>query len=245
VAKGTERQRRCVECGITFTGRYRKCPGCRPYRIERQCTQCGSAFRGETLKCSACLAIKRQCITCGMTFTGRYRNCDSCRSPEPNPCQIPGCDKPKAPGYGSKLCQEHRDSAYQRKLERLRKKTQEPCRMPDCPDLKLPGAFRYCAVHSAEGPQRERAQVVRRARERAYGITHDEYETLLEVQGGACAICGNGEQKRALAVDHDHQTGTIRGLLCDRCNPMLGYAQDNAAILQAAITYLTKTGAKY
>ena len=156
------------------------------------------------------------------------------------PCQIPGCENPKVPGRGSKLCQEHRDGAYQRKLEGLRKTA---CFMPECPELKLPGKFRYCAKHSAEGPQRERTQIVRRKREREYGLTDSEFRALLEAQGGVCAICGNGETSkryRTLSVDHDHETGAVRGLLCNRCNPMLGYARDDIAVLQGAIEYLKR-----
>lgn len=64
---------------------------------------------------------------------------------------------------------------------------------------------------------------------------------LLDAQGGVCAICGNDEDgtgQRQLSVDHGHETGAVRGLLCNRCNPMLGYARDSIAVLQAAIEYL-------
>lgn len=190
--------------------------------------------------CAQCIGVERQCTTCGAMFTGRYQQCRPCRMP-PATCKFPGCDQPKVPGRGSKFCQEHRDDAYQRKLERIRKTAEEPCREPGCPEPKLPGRFRYCATHSAESAQRESAQVVRRKRERDYGITHREFLALLEAQGDVCAICGNGEDsrdKRSLSVDHCHSTGQIRGLLCNRCNPMLGYARDNIAVLQAAIAYL-------
>jgi hypothetical protein len=241
---GTERD--CVTCGTRFTGRYRRCPGCRPYRTERLCAECGSSFRGETLKCSACQATERQCIICGTTFASRYQQCDPCRRP-PVPCLVRGCTNPKVPGQGSKVCRQHRDDANDRKLARLRelgRLTNGICQMPGCTEPKLQGqGQKYCTRHSAEGPQRERAQIVRRRREREYGLTHDEFLALLDAQGGVCAICGNGEQRRALAVDHDHETGAVRGLLCDRCNPMLGYARDNAAVLQAAIAYLAKTSA--
>lgn len=160
--------------------------------------------------------------------------------PMPHPCQMPGCENPKVPGQGGKLCQKHRDDAYQRKLDRLHRTA---CGMTGCPEPKLFGrSYRYCAQHSAEGPQRERAQIVRRMREREYGITHDQFLALLETQDGLCAICGNGETSkdgRQLSVDHNHETGAIRGLLCNRCNPMIGYARDNVAVLQAAIAYLT------
>lgn len=50
--------------------------------------------------------------------------------------------------------------------------------------------------------------------ERQYGITGDEYDALFKYQGGRCAICGRKPQKQRLAVDHDHKTGEVRGLLC-------------------------------
>ena len=113
--------------------------------------------------------------------------------------------------------------------------------MTGCPEPKLLGhGYRYCARHTAEGPQRERAQLVRRKREREYGITHDEYLVLFDAQDGVCAICGNAENTRQLSVDHDHETAAIRGLLCNRCNPMLGYARDDTAVLRAAIAYLER-----
>lgn len=57
-----------------------------------------------------------------------------------------------------------------------------------------------------------------------YGIDLDEYERMLAVQGGVCAICDQPEKakNRLLCVDHDHQTGVVRGLLCTRCNTALG-----------------------
>ncbi len=79
-----------------------------------------------------------------------------------------------------------------------------------------------------------------------YGITLEEYRRLLAVQNGACAICHQGETRRhwwggevyLLAVDHDHETGKTRGLLCNRCNRALGLFGDNVENLLAAATYL-------
>ena len=210
---------------------------------DRVCAQCGCGFRGQTRKCAPCQAVDRQCSTCGETFTGRYRQCDDCRQPR-KPCLVPGCANPKLPGQGSKVCQQHRDDASERNLQRLRERhhlTNGICQMPECTEPKLTGrGHKYCAPHSAEGPQRERTQMLRRSRERQYGLTHDEYMALLEAQGGACAICRDSAGQRALAVDHDHVTSAIRGLLCDRCNPLLGYARDSITILEAAIEYLKR-----
>lgn len=72
-----------------------------------------------------------------------------------------------------------------------------------------------------------------------FGITWDEYESLLADQNFRCAICGGKPRKHALAVDHDHRTGEIRGLLCSRCNHrLLGAANDDPARLRKAADYL-------
>ena len=61
-----------------------------------------------------------------------------------------------------------------------------------------------------------------------YGMGIDEYEHLLQQQGGVCAICHRAPVDRALHVDHDHTTGQVRGLLCAGCNIGMGYFNDNA-----------------
>jgi hypothetical protein len=72
-----------------------------------------------------------------------------------------------------------------------------------------------------------------------YGITPADYQALLNAQGGGCAICGLTNSGRdRLAVDHDHKTGTVRGLLCHGCNIGLGNFHDSPTNLQKAIAYL-------
>ena len=75
---------------------------------------------------------------------------------------------------------------------------------------------------------------------RKYGLSLDEYTKLLNEQENKCAICGKhqSEFKRQFAVDHNHNTGKIRKLLCGNCNAMLGNAKDDIDILQKAIEYL-------
>jgi len=74
---------------------------------------------------------------------------------------------------------------------------------------------------------------------RDFGITPEEYERLLALQGGRCAICERRPRARRLAVDHDHGTGEVRGLLCTRCNhKLIGAASESAAILRRAARYL-------
>lgn len=75
--------------------------------------------------------------------------------------------------------------------------------------------------------------------ERVYGLTAEQYDALLERQGGRCAICRNRPGKKRLAVDHDHGTGEVRGLLCGSCNhDLLGSAWDSLAKVTAAWHYL-------
>lgn len=74
-----------------------------------------------------------------------------------------------------------------------------------------------------------------------YGISMDRYNFLLSEQKGLCAICGNPpEQYMPLHIDHNHETGAVRGLLCTYCNFGLGHFRDSAVNLQNAIKYLEK-----
>lgn len=77
-----------------------------------------------------------------------------------------------------------------------------------------------------------------------FGITQEEYNKKFIDQKGKCAICHRpqSEFKKGFAVDHDHLTRKIRGLLCTRCNPALGAFQDDINILKNAIKYLENHG---
>lgn len=79
-----------------------------------------------------------------------------------------------------------------------------------------------------------------------YGISSDQYKELLTKQNNLCKICKRPEttidprnkKLRRLCIDHDHKTGKVRGLLCQKCNSMLGFFDDNIQILENAISYL-------
>lgn len=75
-----------------------------------------------------------------------------------------------------------------------------------------------------------------------YGITVDQYEKMFKDQNGLCAICfGTSVVKRRLCVDHNHITGKVRGLLCDRCNFGLGHFNESEKLLLKAIDYINST----
>lgn len=83
----------------------------------------------------------------------------------------------------------------------------------------------------------------REALERDFGMTGHDYEVLLVSQGGVCGICKcppHESRYGCLAVDHDHVTGLVRGLLCDQCNTGLGKFNDDCDVLHAAIEYVRR-----
>ena len=87
---------------------------------------------------------------------------------------------------------------------------------------------RNCKRADSDKYKKSRADSARRRR---YGIAADEYDNLFTQQNGVCAICSQPETRvvkgviASLAVDHDHNTGKIRGLLCSRCNIALGHVE--------------------
>ena len=81
---------------------------------------------------------------------------------------------------------------------------------------------------------------------RQYGLTLEGYFDLLQKQRGGCAICGSpgGPDDKRLHVDHCHETGGVRGLLCSPCNVTLGMFRDDPERLRAAADYLETTDAR-
>ncbi len=79
-----------------------------------------------------------------------------------------------------------------------------------------------------------------------FGLPLGVYAAMLRAQGGVCAVCRQPERAKrnrkakALAVDHDHDTGAVRGLLCSRCNIAIGLLDDSQARLIDAARYLAK-----
>jgi hypothetical protein len=88
---------------------------------------------------------------------------------------------------------------------------------------------------------------LKRNRKRFYGVSEGDYARMLAQQGGVCAICGSApdapsnRKHTVLSVDHAHTAAkTVRGLLCARCNHVLGLVEDSPRILQACAAYLTR-----
>ena len=137
--------------------------------------------------------------------------------------------------------------------------TTKPC--PDCGEVKpldefynnksrTDGKEPYCKpckdarsiAWRKANPERLAAQNRRKSLKKKYGITVEQYDEMLEAQGGRCACCGTDTPggKGAFHVDHCHDTGGVRGLLCQSCNAAIGALGDNVDGVWQAMLYLVK-----
>lgn len=196
--------------------------------MDRTCPHCGETFKAYgasriycSHRCAALAAHERRvrvppepnkvCPHCGTAFVGR----SSAR-------------------YCSRRCAGlatvHRSPTFIGKgvLAEPKRRTCIGCQTEY---LAVKTGQRYCtdACRRAVG-------VVRDGRGR-YLLSDDEYDAMAAQQGRLCAVCRR-EPKGSLVVDHDHETGRVRGLLCPACNMGLGLFKDDHALLSAAITYL-------
>lgn len=96
----------------------------------------------------------------------------------------------------------------------------------------------YTRAYRAANPEAVKASS-RRAKLRGYGLDEEGYALILDRQEGVCAICREAcATGRKLAVDHDHASGQVRGLLCSKCNKGLGLFGDSIEGVNKALAYL-------
>lgn len=168
------------------------------------------------------------------------------------PCVIDGCERPKCAG-STRWCYWHwlarqsmtdQVTAAQTRLD----KSQAPAGSP--PGAPVADGAAWCLDCQAAVPDwymhnGKRCRACESGRlhgkrvETTYGITAAEYAAKLAEQDGRCAICRGVPRSKRLAVDHNHKTGAVRGLLCKRCNhDLLGAAHDSIEMLERAVGYL-------
>ncbi len=90
--------------------------------------------------------------------------------------------------------------------------------------------------------QSERGKLVHFADrlKRRFNLTVEQYQRMFELQKGLCAICHNPSLKKRLTVDHDHSTGKVCALLCEKCNRGLGLFNDSSDLMLQASNYLAE-----
>lgn len=124
----------------------------------------------------------------------------------------------------------------------------KPCIEPGCPKFAIGRGL--CPMHyrRSRGPEWGRRAHLKRN----FGLTQDEYDALFDAQGGVCAICHQPEHKvhqttgqlYNLPVDHNHQTGEVRGLPCSNCNVAIGLLGDDPDRIRALLAYVENPPAR-
>jgi hypothetical protein len=97
----------------------------------------------------------------------------------------------------------------------------------------------YKARYKERHPDRVRASWHRQHLKK-FGLTPEDFARMLDEQNNVCWICEKPEKDRRLAVDHCHETGVIRGLLCSQCNTGIGKLYHSPQLLARAINYLSR-----
>ena len=122
------------------------------------------------------------------------------------------------------------------------------CRRAPCREYYLKNKDKYIAKAN-EYTKKNRNKIgvywkeyKRKIRYKKLGITIEDFNRMNKIQQGKCCICKKIPDGQILRLDHDHNTGKIRGLLCNHCNIGLGYFRDNIESLKNAAVYLKKNG---
>lgn len=137
--------------------------------------------------------------------------------------------------FCSKPCKKRHENRA-RFLGNADKRAPKPCEGCGTVFQPMLAVQRYCGPTCREDHRAQEFHLRKK-----YGITRAQYIAMNQAQGGLCAICGS-ECSTRLAVDHDHQTGVVRGLLCRRCNIGIGFFRDRPDLALAAARYLTTHG---
>lgn len=238
------------------------------HRFERKCAHCGSIFLTNFERQYACSdkcrdvlisekkklerkakAVKPQqisCLHCSIVFqpkTDKARYCsEKCQQRakyEKNPYNKETFGTGTTKNRGVPQSEEHKKKRAEAVAAFLASTTRSCAK---CGEVFTPtlAAQKYCSGRcwvSVDKVKKNKAAATR------VRIHADHYKVLFDLQSGRCAICGtdSGSNGRGdkLAVDHCHDSGNIRGLLCHRCNTALGLFRDKIEILEAASAYLT------
>jgi hypothetical protein len=194
-----------------------RCFKAAPIPGKRLCQACSAASKRYLQKARQGLRAAGRCM-CGRLAEQGKKTCALCLERQANRHHsIPkgiclNCRKaPSSPGR--RWCQTCRDrhSAWYAKIPK--------------------GTCPKCRERPSMPWRRECVECYDRLLQQQYGIDGVEYARLHEKQKGVCAVCAKPSQGRRLAVDHDHATGRVRGLLCNRCNTTLGLLEDSPELI--------------
>jgi hypothetical protein len=131
----------------------------------------------------------------------------------------------------------------QRARKRIAVRRCYKCQVPLPEAVRQPG--KAVCDNCRIDPRKHRQKHEQWRRLRKYGLTQDEYDELLQAQGGRCAACGTDDPGvKGWCIDHCHRSGKVRALLCMRCNTMAGLVDEDPAILRALAGWLERQTAQ-
>lgn len=173
---------------------------------------------------------EQTCAPCRAASAAYMRSRRS-RPREPRPCMECALTFTPVRNHGAKFCSANCRTKYSQKAARAGFLTARSCEWCEQPFMPGHRDARLCSRPCVNAARKLRAR----------GITGDDYRVMLRRQAHRCAICtnvlGSGRDRH---IDHDHETGAVRGILCPPCNLMLGHAKDRPHVLIAAAEYLTR-----
>lgn len=211
----------CVSCGGVKTGRFRKCNPCRYAAQLKPCRRCGGPKPVGSPRSSYCSdECRRTCPKCKIRDRGTERDmCKPCKAEQSYLRRDRRCHR----------CGAHKFSDGERRNQSkwFCGKCIHLCTKCDRPRAQVPwtGKKAWCTYHLWE------AQIKR------YGLNAEQWEALFDAQGRRCGVCRSDNPGRRgprfagnpWHTDHDHVTGHVRGILCQRCNRTLGFLGDTLA----------------
>jgi hypothetical protein len=134
-------------------------------------------------------------------------------------------------GYCRSCGLAHKKECYRRNPEHYRARQRQAV-------ARNPEKYRLAQrLRRLKDPEKHRQNQYRLTLQRNYGLSWEDYDRMLQRQAGRCAICRKPFSEHP-HVDHDHATGTVRGLLCRKCNVSVGGFDDSPERLRAAASYL-------
>lgn len=209
----------------------------------------------------------KQCTTCAATkplpeFSkaprGKYGRKSRCKACDAVWAAANKQDRRFPPGEVERRLRERRGATKQcKKCGEVKDRSQYsksndgkygPILRPECKPCQSAASMAW----HRNNPERANANRRRWNLKKTYGITEAQYDEMLQQQGGVCAICGMDEPnqhgrtgtKFKLSIDHDHETGAVRSLLCQKCNRAIGLLGDSHELVQKAAEYLLRHRSK-
>jgi hypothetical protein len=207
----------------------------------RECVECGTVFeldpQGKKLSCSPACAHERKKRQ-SREHARRKFVASPRRSGDPIPCEECGGEFRQYTPQQRYCCRKCQETHRQRRRLAEQHTVGRTCQRCGADGVARRPGIPIC--DECKSQKRDRVEYERRRTCRGYGITLEEFNAMLKAQGNRCAIC-KGDDPGASHnwhIDHCHESGVVRGLLCSPCNLGLGFLKDDPEVMYRAVEYI-------